>query len=75
MAQDSALVLALDGEVNASAEARAVDCCFAHVERYDRCDELDGTMRVVGDRTATGSIIIIDQNLLGVNLGPGLRPW
>jgi hypothetical protein len=29
----------------------------------------------MGKRTAMESIIIIDQNLLGVCLGPGLRPW
>lgn len=34
MAQDGALVLALDSEVYAFAEARTVDCRFAHVERY-----------------------------------------
>ena len=35
MAQDGALVLALDGEVDAFAEARAVNCRFPHVERDD----------------------------------------
>lgn len=33
MAQDGALVLAFDGEVDAFAEARAVDCRFAHAEQ------------------------------------------
>lgn len=54
MAQNGALVMALDGEVDAFAEARTVDCRFAHVERCDLCDGLDGTIRVECRRKGYG---------------------
>ena len=69
--------MALDGEVDAFAEAGAVDCCFAHGEICEVCDVSVEPMNVkdIGKQTATESTIIIDQNLLGVCLGTGLRPW
>jgi len=64
--------LALDGEVDAFAEARAVNSRLAHVEGCGFYTGLVEMLHVGGKGTAMESI---DQDLLGVCLGPGLRPW
>ena len=38
MAQDSAFILPLDGEVDAFAKARAIDYCFSHVDVSRSCN-------------------------------------
>lgn len=65
MAQDGALVLALDGEVDAFAEAGAVDCCLAHVGECEYCNGLVKMVHVGSKRLAMESIIIIDHNSSG----------
>jgi hypothetical protein len=78
MAQDGALVLAFDCEVDTLAKARAVDYRLAHVVRCEFYRKLVKMVQLDNVQMAMESTII-DQNprvlVLGVCLGPGSRPW